>query len=236
MSSRVARSTEMPPSATTPGPVQQPAAWSVVIPVKQTTIGKSRLHGLPDDARQALARAFALDTAAAAVATPGVQRVVIVTNDKDRSGFVDVGAEVVDDRPDAGLNAAIVHGVHHVATTGGRTGVVALTGDLPALRSDVLRIALDAAPAPRWFVSDSAGTGTTLLAACGERLSPSFGRHSRAAHHASGAVELDLVGLGRLRRDVDTEIDLWDAVRLGVGPHTDAVLSRFCLDRLEPLP
>lgn len=236
MSSRVARSTGMSPPPSTPDPTKHLSVWSIIIPVKQTTIGKSRLHGLPDDARQALARAFALDTAAAAVMTPGVRRVVVITNDPDPGGFVDVGAEVVDDGPDSGLNAALVHGAHHVAASDRSTGVVALTGDLPALRSDVLGLALSAAPARRWFVSDSAGTGTTLLAARGERLSPSFGRHSRAAHKASGAVELELPGLERLRRDVDTEIDLWDAVRLGVGRHTCAVLARFRLDRIEPLP
>jgi len=219
-----------------PGPAPHPDAWSIIIPVKQTTIGKSRLHGLPDEVRQALARAFALDTAAASVATAGVRRVVVVTNDPDADSFLTVGAEVIADVADAGLNAALDHGAHRVAAAHDATGVAALTGDLPALRPEVLAIALGAAPARRWFVSDSGGTGTTLLAASGGRLSPAFGAHSRAAHRADGAVELELPGLETLRRDVDTEVDLWDAVRLGVGPYTQSVLSRFEVRGLEPLP
>lgn len=235
MSSRVARSSVMTPPPT-PGPAHRPSSWSIIIPVKQPTIGKSRLGGLPDSVRQALTRAFALDTAIAALTTVGVRRVVIVTNDPDPGPFVTAGAEVIADAPDAGLNAALVHGAHHVAAADDATGVAALTGDLPALRADTLAIALGAAPGRRWFVSDAIGTGTTLLASWGVRLSPSFGSHSRAAHAAGGAVELEHPGLERLRRDVDTEVDLWDAVRLGVGSHTAAVLSRFELEPLEPLP
>ena len=39
-------------------------------------------------------------------------------------------------------------------------------------------------------------------------------------------VEITGPGLAGLRRDVDTEVDLWDAVRLGVGRHTAGLLSR----------
>ncbi len=109
---------------------------------------------------------------------------------------------------------------------------MALAGDLPALTSEVLSTALEAGPPGRWFVSDSIGTGTTMLVASDTRLSPAFGPHSRAAHRASGAAELDIAGIARLRRDVDTEVDLWDAIRLGVGPRTRHALSRAQLRRL----
>lgn len=226
----------MPPAA----PVDRPAeptddaasAWSVIVPVKPTARAKSRLSSLQPGARSELALAFALDTVAAAVATVGVRRVVVVTNDPDTNAFTRIGAEVIPDRPDAGLNPAFVHGAHHVSHTDPTSGLVALAGDLPALTTDVLTTALRAAPSRRWFVADAVGTGTTLLATMGTRLSPSFGPHSRAAHRASGAVELELAGLARLRRDVDTEVDLWDAVRLGVGVHTRETLSRRRLRKL----
>jgi 2-phospho-L-lactate guanylyltransferase len=34
-----------------------------------------------------------------------------------------------------------------------------------------------------------------------------------------------LEGIASVRRDVDTEVDLWDALRLGVGPRTKAVVA-----------
>ena len=40
----------------------------------------------------------------------------------------------------------------------------------------------------------------------------------------TGRVELTDPALVRLRSDVDTEVDLWNAVRLGVGTHTAAAL------------
>jgi 2-phospho-L-lactate guanylyltransferase len=204
----------------------------VIVPVKQTARGKSRLATARADDRRELALAFALDTVAAAVASAAVRRVVVVTNDPGADAFVRLGADVISDQPDAGLNPAIVHGAHHVAALDPSSGLIGLAGDLPALTTEVFDLALSAAPSRRWFVADAAGTGTTMLAASGERLAPSFGPHSRARHRAGGAVELELPGLTRMRRDVDTEVDLWDAVRLGVGVHTRDVLTRQQLREL----
>ena len=58
-----------------------PVTWSVVIPVKLLTRAKSRLAGLPDTDRQALALAMAADTMAAAIACSSVAAVVVVTDD-----------------------------------------------------------------------------------------------------------------------------------------------------------
>lgn len=236
MSSRVARSSLMSSSTPAPDPGGPPAdgsvAWSVIVPVKQTTRGKSRLTGFTAEHRRELALAFALDTVAAALPVVGVRRVVVVTNDPDAAEFERLGASVIADAPDAGLNAAFLHGAHHVSHLDPTSGLVALAGDLPALTPDTLETALRAAPPGRWFVADSVGTGTTTLGASGTRLAPSFGPHSRAEHRASGAAELDMSGLTRLRRDVDTEVDLQDAIRLGVGVHTGEALSRHRLGRL----
>ena len=46
--------------------------FAVILPVKPPSRGKSRLVGIDDDRRAALARAFALDTAEACLATPSV--------------------------------------------------------------------------------------------------------------------------------------------------------------------
>ena len=59
----------------------RPTRCVVVVPVKPPTYGKSRLAGLADDHRRDLAEAFALDTVQAAAATPGVDAVLVVTDD-----------------------------------------------------------------------------------------------------------------------------------------------------------
>ena len=91
---------------------------------------------------------------------------------------------------------------------------------------ELARALLSAQAHARCFVCDSEGVGTTMLASADPaELGPHFGERSRAAHAASGAVEIEDPALPRLRRDVDSEVALWDARRLGVGPATAAVLT-----------
>jgi 2-phospho-L-lactate/phosphoenolpyruvate guanylyltransferase len=208
------------------------AAWVLVVPVKRGDIAKSRLTGVTPRQRSDLARAFPADCTEAALACGPVHAVVVVTDDPVTAAAVRAaGAVVIPDEPDAGLNPALRHADTYVRRRFGPRPVAVLSGDLPALQPDELGTALGRASAcDRAFVGDHAGTGTTLLtAARGVDLDPRFGEGSRRLHVRSGAVELDPRGLAGLRRDVDTWADLVDAVRLGVGRHTTAVLRRHGL-------
>jgi 2-phospho-L-lactate guanylyltransferase len=205
------------------------AGWAVVLPVKGLGTAKSRLRGaLTGVPHERLALALAQDTVAAAVACEAVATVVVVTDDPTAATALRaVGARVVPDRPDAGLNAALTHGAQLAA--GATRPVAALTADLPALRPAELAGALRAAAASggRAYVADAAGTGTTLLAAAaGVPLDPRFGPGSAAAHTRSGARPLPDAG-PTLRRDVDTMRDLAAAAALGLGAYTSAVLGRY---------
>lgn len=204
---------------------QRGVDWGVVVPVKRLALAKSRLASYGDEARQDLALAFAADVvlAAALVAT-----VLVVTDDeRAASALSALGARVVPDDPDAGLNPALEHGVELLRSSAPGLAVATLSADLPALLAPDLAAVLARVPVEgRGFVADLAGTGTTLLAAApGTALSPSYGPSSRAHHLASGAVEL--VAPESVRRDVDTPEDLEHAVELGVGPHTTAALQRL---------
>ncbi len=201
--------------------------WAVIIPVKQTTLAKTRLRGLSAGLRRDLAVAFALDTITAALCCSRVVRVVVVTNDPYSTVFSEAGAEVVPDKPDAGQNPALVYAVNQVRRADPATSVAALSSDLPALRPSDLTSAFEAGhQLPTWFVADAAGTGTTMLAADARAAwSPRFGPNSRAAHRALGATEVDPDRIDGLRQDVDTEDDLSDAMRLGLGIHSARVLA-----------
>ncbi len=212
-------------------------SWTVIVPVKRLAVAKSRLRESAADAEhEALVLAMALDTIAAALASPIVGRVAVVTADQAAGEEAALlGAELVPDVPDAGLNPALAYAAAQVRRTGlpgTEPGVAAVTADLPALRGDdlteALRRAEEAAGSlgprvlARSFVADAGGTGTVLLAAPpGAVLEPCFGTNSAAAHEASGAVPL-LGPWPTLRRDVDTPSDLAEALRLGVGPRTTA--------------
>jgi len=192
--------------------------WVVVVPVKPLVVAKTRLAGRQ---RHQLALGFAQDTVAAALGCRTVAEVLVVTDDAVvGKALGKMGAYVVPDKPDGGLNAAVRHG----ATLAGANPVAALTADLPALRTADLTAALAAAHGRRSFVPDTPGTGTVLLAApAGVPLQPRFGPGSAAAHEASGAVRLT-GEWPSLRRDVDTAADLAEAAALGLGPHTTALV------------
>lgn len=124
-----------------------------------------------------------------------------------------------------------------------------MTGDLPAVTSREIDAALAAAELlPRAILADAEGTGTVLLtanphaatkaganphvvnphaapeAAVTLPLHPQFGQGSLLRHVEAGHVPLCGEYPG-LRRDVDTQEDLADARRLGVGPATQATLN-----------
>ncbi|MFI0485257.1 2-phospho-L-lactate guanylyltransferase [Actinomadura sp. 9N215] len=208
--------------------------WSLVVPVKVLARAKTRLSPAAGPHRESLALAVAADTVAAALRCDRVRTVIVVTDDPlPAAELAALGARVVPDVPDAGLNPALVHGAHRgrelAAEAGVAAGVGALSADLPALRPLELARVLDAAAAaPEAFVPDAAGTGTTLYTAGpGVPFAPAFGGDSRAAHRARGARELLLDGTDTVRRDVDTLDDLRAALTLGAGPRTTAVAARL---------
>ncbi|MDX3695198.1 2-phospho-L-lactate guanylyltransferase [Streptomyces europaeiscabiei] len=211
--------------------------WTLVVPVKPLERAKSRLSDTAADAvRPGLALAFAQDTVAAALAATAVRGVVVVTDDPLAAReLAALGARTVPEDPRGGsrdgLNAALRHGTAVVRDVRPQSPVAALNADLPALRSEELTRALNAAAEfPRSFLPDAAGTGTTLLAATpGHDLSPVFGPDSRLRHRRSGAVELALATVDSVRQDVDTGDDLRAALGLGVGPRTAAAAARLLI-------
>ncbi|WP_448615921.1 2-phospho-L-lactate guanylyltransferase [Modestobacter sp. URMC 112] len=204
--------------------------WSVVVPAKRLAAAKTRLRPLTGAGGRVghddLVLALLADTVAAVTGCPAVGDVVVVTDDPGAAAVVSaLGARTVPDEPGRGLNPALDHGARRAA--GGP--VAALSSDLPALRPAELGAALAAAArtgAPRSFVPDAAGTGTTLLAVAAGPLDPRFGPGSAAAHETSGAVRLAGSWPG-LARDVDTPADLLAARALGLGPASAALAARL---------
>lgn len=203
-------------------------SWSVVVPVKRVAAAKTRLYssGRPLPAREQLVLALAADTVRAALASSAVARAVVVTDEPEARVVLErLGAIVVGDEPDDGLNPALRHGADAALKAAPSDGVAVLASDLPALRAEELTAALQLAQAhPRAFIADASGVGTALLAVSEPPLDPRYGGPSRAAHLDSGAVELP----GQwpsLQRDVDTVADLEEAARIGLGPATRAALQ-----------
>ena len=209
-------------------PASSPCRFAMLVPVKPAAHAKSRLAALGDEARRSLVAAFVADTVTAALASPAVGAVLVITDDHLLAGAAaDLGAHVVPDAVVDDLNGSLVQAAAEAQRRWPDLRPAAMCADLPALDPAELGEALAVASAhPAAFVADAAGHGTTMVAAAsGEDFRPCFGPGSREAHVAEGAHEIVEVDVPTLRRDVDTPADLADAVALGVGQRTRLVVT-----------
>lgn len=206
-----------------------PLPVTVIVPVKSTERGKSRLR-LPEPARRQITRAMALDTVAAIIRA--AHALVVVEDRGDAVLFRQVfGGSVRVHRTDrSGLNSAIAEGAGLVRGSG---RVAALPADLSGLRSVDLREALIAArDVPFGVVADRHRIGTTLLSARRpELLVPEYGGSSFDRHRLAGAVELSVRPDSTVRMDIDEPADLAGPV----GPRLAVALRMTGLfDDSEP--
>jgi 2-phospho-L-lactate guanylyltransferase len=201
--------------------------WWVVIPIKNTWQGKSRMQ-TPPQVRRQLAVAMGRDTVRAAVGAALVHGVVVVGDGDDVSSFALDGVFTIVGGG-RGMNSAIRAGARFARAQDSRLSVAAMPGDLPYLSSGELDAALRmAADHPVACVADRQGTGTTFLTArSDEALAPCFGDHSFSRHLSLGAVPLPIDESTGLRRDVDVLSDLDSVERLGMS--TLSTLGAVCI-------
>lgn len=211
-------------------PVASRPSWTAVIPIRSFSEGKTRLM-VPSTDTGSLIRAFAHDVIEACRACPRITRIVVVSPDASVIAEARaLGVESMVEQAPSGINEA-------VATVRAQVSgpVIAILGDTPCLTGEALDTVLHEADQHEVsFVADASGVGSTLWCTLGSTSATShFGHHSRARHRADGAVELG-VGITstswtRARRDVDTDVDLWDAHRIGLGPATARLVERESL-------
>ena len=178
--------------------------WTAIVPVKPTSVGKSRLACAPED-RAELAQAIALDTIAAVAACVRVARVLVVTDDPAVGTLAGClpRVEVVAEHGPRGIEAALALGA---AVAGIRTRRVAVLADLPMLDPAELADLLERAQhVRRGVVADADSTGSTMITArTGEPWRSGFGQESLRRHRELGFTPFALPSTSSLRRDVDT--------------------------------
>lgn len=190
--------------------------WTVVMPLKSSSRGKSRLD-LPADLRRRLVLVMATDAVGAVAGAPGVARVLLVVEDAAdaRTIAAAVRAAAAPGHPApvqahvttaTSLNEAIRDGLAHA----GDGPVAVLPCDVPSATAAEIAAALaQARHHGQAVVADAAGVGTTLLTALRPvDLRPRYGVDSWRRHVEDGAVPLDLPATSGLRRDVDLRGDL----------------------------
>ena len=210
-----------------------------IIPVRGLERAKTRLGEVLDaEERRALVGRLLRRTIRAAIVTPGIRAVAVVSPDPEALAMAaDLGAVTLP-QGGGGLNEGLADG-RAWARELGATALLVVPADLPAIGPTQLervlvaardRLAASHAGVDRAalvvLVPDRAGEGTNLLL-----LSPPgvvafrFGPGSRAAHAdaaaRAGAAYLELSG--PLRLDLDTPDDLLAAETAGLG---DASVER----------
>jgi 2-phospho-L-lactate guanylyltransferase len=203
-------------------------SWTLLIPYKGAFNAKSRLResGVSDDDRKLLADAFLSDVLAAASEVERVSQVIVTTPDPATRVLLESCpcSVIVEPRELDGLNDALAWALAEIGEA--RNQCAILAADLPFVSAAEIEYALElASQHERSFVSDSAGSGTTLLAMNHTaEFTPAFGEDSRSAHERLGCVELPIPQTSGLRRDVDT-LDQLNADHSGIGEFTASVLG-----------
>ncbi len=185
---------------------------SVVVPVPAFDHAKSRLGAVLDpEERRDLVEHLLRGTVTAALATPGVVEVLVVSPDAEVLALAESSGARPVLQQSRGLNPAL-HEARAVAT-GDR--LLVLPADLPGLTpSDVASViaAGDAAGSPSVVLApDRHGRGTNaLLLDPPDAIDPAFGGDSRAGHAwLAASADIAFVEVpGILDLDVDTPEDL----------------------------
>jgi 2-phospho-L-lactate/phosphoenolpyruvate guanylyltransferase len=204
-----------------------------LVPIRGLEGAKARLgEALDAEERRALVERLLDGTVAAALATPGVVAVAVVSPDPEALARAErLGAHGIPQRG-GGLNEGLAEG-RAWAEEAGAEAVLVVPGDLPAVTGvELARVvggarALAASQAPGdgtpalvALVTDRARTGTNVLLVVPPRAIPfRFGEGSRAAHadaaRRAGATYLEIGG--PLALDLDTPDDLLAAEAAGFG-------------------
>jgi 2-phospho-L-lactate guanylyltransferase len=197
------------------------AVTAVVFPVRTFEGAKSRLGDVLDaEERRDLVERLLLRTVAAALKTPGVTEVLVVSPDPEVLAVASAAGARPLLQASRGLNPALQEA--RAAIRADR--ILVVPADLPAMTASDLAAVLaagDAAGTPSVVLApDRHGRGTNaLLLTPPDVIDPAFGGDSRAAHAwlASSADAAFAEVPGVLGLDIDTADDLLLAEALRTG-------------------
>lgn len=204
-----------------------------LIPIKQLSAGKSRLHpSLSRDRLEALSVAMLEDIVEALRGAASVSRVVVVTPDDAVAKAAEAaGAEGLV-LTDPGLNRSLEAASARLADTD--EALLIVLGDVAGVTSDeieALHTALGAQAGGVALAPSSDGGTSALLRDPADAIACHFGPDSAKAHRAAAeakGVAFREVALGSLAIDLDQAADLERFVRTeGGGRRTRALLRSF---------
>lgn len=218
--------------------------WAIV-PLKTPALAKSRLHPLLSDAeRRDLYFIMARKVIGALKATPGIDKVLVVTASNLIQRFaMKLGAEVILQAEDKGTAAAFAYAITQLSSREPAEypkRLLMIPGDLPLISSAELSLLISqSATHPGvCIVPDRQRIGTNaLLCSPPEAIPPCFGSDSFNKHLAAAkdrGITVQVYESAALSLDIDVsdDLDLLRAHFIGLPDSVDAVL-RSLLARLR---
>lgn len=194
------------------------AVWAV-LPVKPFEDAKSRLEPVMEpERRRELARALMLHSLGALQTCAGIERVLVVSSDREALELAGAqGAETLDD-PGSGLNAALEEARRH-AVEGGAEALLVLASDLPLLVASDVDELLALEDAPVIIAPDRKRQGTNaLLQRPADAIEFRFGESSYERHlelaRDAGLTATEVFRTG-LAFDIDLPRDWHDLMSSG---------------------
>lgn len=208
--------------------------WAIV-PLKSPETAKSRLASvLSPGERRALFFELAAGVITALRATPGIDRVAVVTASEEVAAFArGFDVNLIRQPTDSGTADAFGFAIDSLRPQRLERALM-IAGDLPLITPQALAVLLGAAEQHRVvIVPDRQGIGTNaLLCSPPEAIAPCFGvdsfaRHLAAAqalHLSSCTLKLDALAL-----DIDVAADLSHLHRLQAESRAHPPMSERCL-------
>jgi 2-phospho-L-lactate/phosphoenolpyruvate guanylyltransferase len=208
-----------------------------ILPVKDPKNAKQRLNGfLSAEDREALARLLFKETLAKLSASTGIDRVVVVSNDREIVDHASrSGATVFEEQEQVSHGVSADSACRRAKALGASTALL-VPIDVPLVRAaDFSRLAAAARPGTDRgliIVPSSDGSGTNALVrtppdVIESRFGPgSFRIHLEQAR--SKSVPVEVLRLGGLMFDIDTPDDIVELLRRAPGTSVSEFLRTTC--------
>jgi 2-phospho-L-lactate guanylyltransferase len=195
--------------------------WSVFLPLKHFSAGKTRLGNIPADFRVSLIKAMASDLIDALLQVPNIASITVVGI--DHRLLTTAANPRLSSYPIAeplNINSDL-----HFAI-GEENNIAIFLPDLPSISAQEISLALEMAASHKTsFIADQNEIGTTAFFSTVGKVATHFGINSAAAHRNSGVFELVDPQFKGIKADCDDWSDLLAIDTHDLGHATRALME-----------
>jgi len=195
--------------------------WSIFLPLKHFSAGKSRLGTIPTDFRISLIKAMASDLIDALLQVPNIANITIVGVDhRELTNAENPKLNSFPILEPIDINSDLMVAI------GELNRIAIFLPDLPSVKPAEISLALElAAHQKTSFIADLNSIGTTCFFSTVGKVPTYFGLNSAAAHRAAYAIELADPQFVGIKADCDDWSDLLEINPVDLGHSTRSLME-----------